>query len=164
MTHTVEAAKSGRSKCRGCGKVIVKDDLRFGEQMENPFASDASMTLWFHVKCGALRRPASFSEVLRDELLTEMAAELEPFVTSGVAHHRLDRIAGVERAPSGRAKCRHCQETIAKDEWRIPLTFLKRVCSTVPGLCIWHAVRIILAPRCCWRDCNTFPRTWRQRK
>jgi ATP-dependent DNA ligase len=32
-------------------------------------------------------------------------------------------VNGAERATSGRAKCRSCRETIAKDTWRIPLVY-----------------------------------------
>ena len=39
-----------------------------------------------------------------------------------MAHHRLPRIAGVERAKSGRAKCRHCKEAIAARELRAILS------------------------------------------
>jgi hypothetical protein len=35
----------------------------------------------------------------------------------------LQRIDGAERAPTGRAACRHCREAIAKGSWRIPLVF-----------------------------------------
>ncbi len=49
MPHFIEEAKSGRSKCRGCGNLIAKGELRFGEVMENPLADDSEMTLWYHV-------------------------------------------------------------------------------------------------------------------
>ena len=69
MTHVVEEAKSGRAKCRGCDSPIAKGELRFGEKLPNPFADDSEMTLWFHIRCAAMRRPASFEEVLQHELL-----------------------------------------------------------------------------------------------
>ena len=103
MAHIIEAAKSGRSKCRGCNDPISKGELRFGERMENPFAEDSEMTLWFHLKCGALRRSESFSEVLDHEAVKELA-ELGEFVEAGMEHPRLERIVGAEHAPSGRAK------------------------------------------------------------
>ena len=43
----------------------------------------------------------------------------------GVAHRRLPRVNGAERAPSGRARCRSCREAIAKGAWRIPLVFFE---------------------------------------
>lgn len=124
MTHVIEEAKSGRSKCRGCGSSIAKGELRFGERLPNPFADDGDMTLWFHIVCGAMRRPASFGEMLDHELI-EQGEALGALVAAGVEHYRLERIAGVEKAASGRAKCRHCRESIEKDAWRIPLVFFE---------------------------------------
>jgi hypothetical protein len=39
----------------------------------------------------------------------------------GVQHRRLPRLAGAERASSGRAHCRSCRELIAKGDFRIRL-------------------------------------------
>ena len=124
MPHTIEEAKSGRSKCRGCKKPIEKGALRFGERLPNPFADDSEMTLWFHIICGAMCRPVSFEEMLEDPLLIEKE-KLRELVAQGVAHYRLARIAGVEKASSSRAKCRHCREPIAQADWRIPLMFFE---------------------------------------
>lgn len=123
MTHVIEEAKSGRSKCRGCNTNIAKGEWRFGEKLPNPFADDGDMTLWFHLKCGALRRPDSFEEVLSHEAVDKSL--FQPMIELGKAHYRLERIAGLERAPSGRARCRECREAIAKEEWRIPLVFFE---------------------------------------
>ena len=40
---------------------------------------------------------------------------------AGRDHYRLARIRRAERAPSGRAKCRHCREAIPAGSWRIAL-------------------------------------------
>jgi hypothetical protein len=40
-----------------------------------------------------------------------------------MAHRRLPRVNGAERASTGRAKCRSCRETIARDSRHIPLVF-----------------------------------------
>ncbi len=42
---------------------------------------------------------------------------------SGTEHERLPRLDGAERAPSGRARCRHCRELIEKGDWRLKLVF-----------------------------------------
>ena len=120
MAHIVEEAKSGRSKCRGCGRAIGKGEKRFGERLPNPFADDSEMTLWFHIDCAAMRRPESFSEVLEDTALQD-EGHLAQLVEQGIADDRIERIAGIEQAPSGRARCRHCEEIIEKSAWRIPL-------------------------------------------
>jgi hypothetical protein len=114
-------APSGRSKCRACGGVIAKGELRFGEEVTNPF-TEGLTTLWFHLDCAALRRPEKARPLLaehpdpidsREELLAE--AEL------GILHPRLCRIAKLERAKSGRAHCRHCKELIQNGALRIAL-------------------------------------------
>ena len=43
----------------------------------------------------------------------------------GVAHRRVPRVNGAQRAPTGRAKCRSCREPIAKESWRIPLVYFE---------------------------------------
>ncbi len=125
MPHVIEPAASGRAKCRGCGKPIAKDELRFGERLPNPFA-DSEMTLWFHLVCSAYKRPESLDEVLQDPPLgIDDIESLRRIVAFGLEYHRVQRIGGIEQAPSGRARCRHCRETIDKDDWRIPLSFFE---------------------------------------
>ena len=125
MPHTIEPAASGRAKCRGCGKPIAKGELRFGERLPNPFA-DGEMTLWFHLTCSAYKRPDSLGEVLEDPPLElDNIDELRRIVAFGLEHNRAQRIGAIEKAPSGRARCRHCRATIDKDAWRIPLLFFE---------------------------------------
>jgi hypothetical protein len=119
--HVIEAAASGRAKCRGCGERIAAGVLRFGEVLPNPFA-DGEMTHWFHLDCAAFKRPEPLLEALaaRAEPLPD-AEGLEAEARRGIAHRRLPRIDGAERAPSGRAQCRSCKTTIEKGAWRIAL-------------------------------------------
>jgi hypothetical protein len=123
MAHVIEPASSGRAKCRGCGGKIEKGVLRFGEELENPFA-DGMMTHWFHLDCAAFKRPEPLLETLtqRTEPLEEQE-HLEAAARQGLEHRRLPRLSGAERATSGRAKCRSCRETIPRDAWRIPLVY-----------------------------------------
>ena len=122
-THVIESASSGRAKCRGCGARIEKGVLRFGEKLENPFA-EGEMTHWFHLDCAAFKRPEPLLETLegREERLQDQES-LESEARRGREHRRLPRVDGAERATSGRAKCRSCRETIAKDAWRIALVY-----------------------------------------
>lgn len=119
--HVFEIAPSGRSKCRGCGEKIEKDSLRFGEKLPNPFG-DGDMTHWHHPECAAHRRPESLASVLANypegdaERLASIAQHASKFP-------RLQRMGKLEQASSGRARCRHCNELIEKDTWRIPLIF-----------------------------------------
>jgi hypothetical protein len=131
--HVIEAASSGRAKCRGCGQSIRKGELRFGEKLDNPFA-EGEMTHWFHPDCAAFKRPEPLLETLeaREEPL-DGQEQLIATARRGVAHRRLPRVNGAERASSGRAKCRSCHETIAKDAWRIPLVFYEEGLFSASG-------------------------------
>jgi hypothetical protein len=121
VPDSIQAAPTGRAKCRGCGKAIAKGELRFGEAGPNSFG-EGEATSWFHLACSALMRPEKLLPLLEttaDELperdwLTETARV-------GVEHQRLPRMVRVERASSGRATCRSCRELIAKGEWRFVL-------------------------------------------
>ena len=123
MTHVFQPAVSGRSKCRGCNQLIRRGELRFGERLPNLFG-EGEMTLWFHPQCAAFKRPHSVLEALAQapEEIPDRGA-LERDATSGVAHRRLPRIDGAERAPTGQARCRHCRELIERGGWRIRLAY-----------------------------------------
>jgi poly [ADP-ribose] polymerase len=123
--HVIEAARSGRAKCRGCGKPIAKEELRLGERHPNPFG-DGEMTLWFHLLCGAYKRPEVLHEAL--EATAELVEEkdtLNEVARQGIEHRRLPRLDGVQRASTGRARCRSCRELIAKNGWRIRLVYFQ---------------------------------------
>ncbi|MCP3980507.1 MAG: hypothetical protein GY716_14490 [bacterium] len=123
MAHTIEHAASARAKCRACGERIAKAELRLGERLPNPFA-EGEMTHWYHPVCAALKRPEPYLEAAAT---TEHALERREWMDEqaalGVAHRRLPRVDGAQRAPTGRARCRSCRELIEKDAWRIALVF-----------------------------------------
>lgn len=123
MAHVFELASTGRAKCRGCGQPIAKAEMRFGERLPNPFG-EGEMTLWFHPRCAAYKRPEPFLEALpaAPQDLADRDA-LEQAARAGVEHRRLPRINGAERAPSGQASCRHCRQPIARGAWRIRLVY-----------------------------------------
>ncbi len=123
MPHVIEPAASGRAKCRGCERKIAKGELRFGERQPNAFG-EGEMTLWFHVLCAAYKRPEPFLEALRNESL-EDADVLASAAEFGVAHRRVPRVNGAERAPSGRARCRSCKKLIERGTWRISLVYFE---------------------------------------
>lgn len=123
MPHLIEAATSGRSKCRGCGRAIEQRTLRFGERIANPFGGGEA-TLWFHLQCAAYRRPEALLATLDDaDLPPAETAKLRADAQLGVALHRLPRIDGVSLSKGARARCRDCHELIVKGEWRIPVVF-----------------------------------------
>ncbi len=123
MTHVIEAAVSGRARCRGCGGRIAKDSLRFGERLPNPYG-EGDTTVWYHPRCAAYRRPEPFLEALtRGADGLDDAEALRRTAELSRAHRRLCRLGPIEQASSGRARCRACRELIDRDAWRIPLLF-----------------------------------------
>ena len=123
MPHVFEPAASGRARCRGCGRSIQRGELRFGERLPNPYA-DGEMTLWFHPSCAAYKRPEALLHALAEtpEVVPDREA-LKRVADTGLAHPRLPRVDGAERAPSGQAMCRSCRQQIARGTWRIRLVF-----------------------------------------
>ena len=123
MPNVFEPAASGRSKCRGCSRPIARGELRFGERLPNPFA-DGEMTIWFHPLCAAYKRPEPLLQALAEtQDPIPDRDQLERAGRGQLAHRRLPRINGAERAPSGQAKCRSCREPIERGGWRIRLVF-----------------------------------------
>jgi hypothetical protein len=122
-THVIETASSGRAKCRACGQMIAKGQLRLGERAPNPYG-EGEATFWFHPVCGAAKRPEVYLaaiEATPDVGEIPDGAGLRALAERGVAKPRLVRLAQTQRAPSGRARCRHCRETIDKGLWRFGL-------------------------------------------
>ena len=82
------------------------------------------MTVWFHPMCAAYKRPEPLLEILESSLENVPEREtLGRIARTSLAHHRLPRIDGAERASSGQAKCRSCRQPIARGTWRIRLVF-----------------------------------------
>jgi hypothetical protein len=123
VPHVIEAASSGRAKCRGCDQKIAKDELRFGERQPNAFG-DGEMTMWFHLRCAAYKRPEAFLEGAAAATAAGVE-ELAAAARFGIAHRRVPRINGAELAPTARARCRQCKELINKGGWRIGIAFFE---------------------------------------
>ena len=84
------------------------------------------MTLWFHPRCAAFKRPESLLDGLQDS--AEGPADRDSLAgtaRAALAHRRLARVDGAEHATSGQAKCRHCRERIERGTWRIRLAFFE---------------------------------------
>jgi hypothetical protein len=126
MPHVLEAAPTGRAKCRACTKLIAKGSLRLGESVPNPYADEegAATTHWYHPVCAAYKRPEVFLAIVEE---TGPAIDgrdaLEAAARLGVLHRRVARVDRAERAASGRAACRSCKAPIDKGAWRIALDF-----------------------------------------
>jgi hypothetical protein len=121
VPDVIEVAKTGRSKCRGCGHGIPDGELRFGESLPNPYADGESL-FWFHLICAACMRPEKFCLAL-DTSGTQVPerAWLRQTGVVGQAHRRLPRLRRAERAVAGRARCRLCRELISQGSWRLAL-------------------------------------------
>jgi hypothetical protein len=120
MAHIIEVAKSGRAACRTCRKPIAKGELRFGEEVPNQFgeASEASYR-WHHLKCAAQKHT--------DELRATLATfdgevpdreELERIMSEAEAK-KPPPFPYADKAPTGRARCQGCGESIPKDALRV---------------------------------------------
>lgn len=143
LPYRAEYAKSGRSKCKGCKVEIPKGDMRIASMTQSPFF-DGKQANWFHGNCFFTRnRPTAVGEIAHydslrwedQEKITKRIAEgpagLPP--TSAKKGKGGGKKAGkgevvdgtllgdfrTEYAKSGAAKCRTCEEKIAKGEVRI---------------------------------------------
>ncbi len=82
------------------------------------------MVLWFHLNCGAFKRPEVLLEALQATATeVEDQQRLSGTAHLGIAHRRLTRVDGAQRSPTGRARCRSCRESIGKGTWRIALVY-----------------------------------------
>ncbi len=125
MPHVIQVAPSGRARCRSCKGLLPKGELRFGEAAAHAFG-DGEALHWYHLSCGVERRPEAFLEALGSATDTIPSRdELERLAALGVAHPRWTRVVKAERAPSGRAKCRHCRETIEQGALRLVLEIVE---------------------------------------
>jgi hypothetical protein len=120
----IEAARSSRSRCRTCRTKIDKGKLRLGILLEGPYGTGY---LWHHLTCAAKRRIDDVEAAYAEEAWTEglQVPDLEELrklkVKAEEAKANKKLAPYVERAPSGRSKCKHCGELIEKDSWRVAL-------------------------------------------
>jgi len=117
MTEVIEVAKTGRARCRSCRQPIDKGALRFGEEQPSAFSDEMQMA-WHHLACAARKKPAQVREALaRFEGEVPGRDEIDKLLKgaddSAVAYPH------AERAPTGRSRCLHCGNPIAKDALRV---------------------------------------------
>jgi NAD-dependent dihydropyrimidine dehydrogenase PreA subunit len=122
--YMIEAARSARSKCRTCKRKIDKDMLRIGILLEGPYGTGY---LWHHLTCAARRRfedvEAAYENVSwADGVEVPVLSELKK-LQEAAEKKKADKKEApwAERAKSGRSKCKHCEESIPKDSWRLIL-------------------------------------------
>ena len=120
--YLLESARSSRSKCRTCKRKIEKDTLRLGILLEGPFGTGY---LWHHLTCAARRRledveAAYEQQAFADGLQVPPLAELQALKEKAEqARAERKELPYVERAPSGRSKCKHCGKAIDQDALRV---------------------------------------------
>ena len=113
----IEIAKSGRATCRGCGEKILKDLHRFGEEVVNNFSEEGGTGYrWWHLQCAAKKVANDLRTTLKtftDDVPDRAALD------AIIAEHAHPDYPYAERAQNGRAKCRVCSTTLAKNELRL---------------------------------------------
>ncbi|HEY3446034.1 MAG TPA: hypothetical protein VGK67_06685 [Myxococcales bacterium] len=127
--YVIEAAKSARSKCKTCRRAIDKGLLRIGILMEGGFYGPGFM--WHHLTCAAKRHLDKVEEAYEQEAwknaqqVPEKIPPLEELreVREKAEEKKAERkvFPYVEIDPSGRAKCKVCNQPIEKGVLRVVL-------------------------------------------
>ena len=122
--YKIEEARSSRSRCRTCRRKIDKGVLRLGVLLEGPYGTGY---LWHHLACAARKRIEDVEGAYEEEAW-EPGLEVPPLdELRKLKEEAEERKAQkretpyVERAPTGRSKCKHCGETIEQGAWRVAL-------------------------------------------
>jgi hypothetical protein len=128
--YVIEAARSGRAKCKACRKAIPKDTHRLGVLVEGPFGTGH---MWYHVTCAARRLWPKLEEAYALEAwsLAKVPvdpADLPPLEELAKLREEAEKkkaekkeLPYVELSPSGRARCKLCDEPLEKGEPRVVL-------------------------------------------
>ena len=121
MANVIEEAKSGRASCRTCRKPIAKGELRLGVETQTQF-SDAPSLQWHHLLCAAGKLPAELAGALAEYTgevanRAELDAAMEQASRKAAAKPSAHPFA--DHAPTGRARCMQCGQSIEKGAFRI---------------------------------------------
>lgn len=121
MANVIEEAKSGRASCRTCKKPIGKGELRLGVETQTQFSDTPSMQ-WHHLLCAAGKLPGELKDALGEfggEVpdRAELDKAMDAAIKSGKA--KPGGFPYVDHAPTGRASCMQCSETIEKASIRV---------------------------------------------
>jgi hypothetical protein len=122
MGDVVEVSPSGRAKCRGCKESIPKGVVRFGEAYDSAFTGGEALRYW-HLECAAKKLPAQLEQALagyagdipdKEKVEAAIAAAKKKGKASAKA-----ALPHADLAPTGRARCLACGETLAKGSLRV---------------------------------------------
>lgn len=127
-TYIIEGARSSRSRCKTCRRKIDKGGLRIGMLIEGPYGTGY---LWHHLRCAARRRFEQVQEAYEAEAWKEAKDPPKKLPSIEELHKHVEELAErrekrreipyAEFDPSGRAKCKHCGESLDKGELRVVL-------------------------------------------
>jgi poly [ADP-ribose] polymerase len=121
MANVIEEAKSGRASCRTCKKAIGKGELRLGVETQTQFSDTPSMQ-WHHLLCAAGKLPVELKEALDTyEGDVDNRADLDKAMEDAIkkGNAKPGGFPYTDKAPTGRAKCMECDETIEKGAFRV---------------------------------------------
>jgi len=124
----IEGARSSRSRCKICRRAINKDVLRLGVLIEGPYGTGY---LWHHLTCAARRKFDNVEQAYELEAWKQAKSppdkvpsldELRKMREQAEDRKRVKKTTPyAELAPSGRAKCKHCDEPMGKGDVRVVL-------------------------------------------
>lgn len=126
--YVIEGARSSRSRCKTCRRKIEKDSLRLGILIEGPFGTGY---MWHHLICAARRQFEHVEEAYAQEAW--LNAKTPPKKLPGLESLEQQQQKAEERRkkkktlpyleldPSGRAKCKTCDEAMDKGSLRAVL-------------------------------------------
>jgi hypothetical protein len=126
--YVIEGARSGRSRCKTCRRTIQKGALRLGILIDGPYGKGY---LWHHIKCAARRQFDRVEEAYAAEAWKE--AKDPPAAVPALEELRVHAERAEERKksrrqppyaeidPSGRARCKQCDQLIEKGSVRVVL-------------------------------------------
>jgi hypothetical protein len=121
VPDVIEAARTGRAKCRRCGAPLPKGEPRFGEEVENTFGEGKALH-WFHLMCAAEKRPDKFLVALEaSDAAVADRDTLASIARAGVDNPNLTQVRRTERAKTGRSRCQVCREIIEKGALRVAI-------------------------------------------
>ncbi len=127
--YVIEAARSSRSKCKTCRRAIEKGLLRIGVLVEGGFYGPGYM--WHHLTCAAKRHLDQVEEAYEAEAwknAAEVPAKVPSIESLRAEHEKAEEKKAqrkefpyAEPDPSGRARCKQCNEPIEKGALRVML-------------------------------------------
>jgi len=126
--YVIEGARSSRSRCKTCRRKINQGTPRIGMLIEGPYGVGY---LWHHLNCAAKRQFDRVAEAYGLEAWKEAKQPLDSVPDleqlralrekADDQRGKRKEIPYVEPAPTGRARCKHCNELIEQGSLRVTL-------------------------------------------